>query len=45
MDEPLDFHDPFNGGATSTFDEPGALSFFWDELAMSAISPSCSELD
>jgi hypothetical protein len=31
MDDPFDFHDPFNGGAT-TFDEPGALNSFWDEL-------------
>jgi hypothetical protein len=43
MDEPSDFHDPFNGGATSTFDEPGALSFFWDELDAGDLTQPCAQ--
>ena len=43
MDEPSEFHDPFNGGATSAFDEPDALTFFWDELDAGALTQPCPQ--
>jgi hypothetical protein len=32
MDRLSEFHDPFNGDATSAFDEPDAFSSLWDDL-------------
>jgi hypothetical protein len=43
MDESLEFHDPSNGGATSAFDEPDALTFFWDELDAGALTQPCPQ--
>lgn len=43
MNDPSEFHDPFNGGATSTFDEPDALNSFWDELNRANLTQSCPQ--
>ena len=43
MNDPSDFHDAFNGGATSTFDEPDALYSFWDELNEANLTRSCPQ--
>jgi hypothetical protein len=43
MNDPSEFHDPFDGGATSTFDEPDALSSFWDELNGANLTQSCPQ--
>lgn len=41
MNDPSEFHDLFNGSATSTFDEPDALNSFWDELNEGNLTQSC----
>lgn len=43
MDNSPEFHDPFNGGATSAFDEPGAFSSFWDELNVGNLAQPCPQ--
>ena len=42
MDDPSEFHDLFDGGATSTFDEPDALNF-WDEISGADLIQSCAQ--
>lgn len=41
MDNSPVFHYPFNGGATSAFDEPGAFSSFWDGLHAGDLTQPC----
>ena len=43
MNDSSDFYDPFNSGATSTFDEPGALNSFWDELNGANLTQPCPQ--
>ncbi|KAI7152039.1 hypothetical protein KC349_g9178 [Hortaea werneckii] len=39
----IPFHDPFNGDATSAFDDPDALGFFWDELNAGDLTQPCPQ--
>jgi len=43
MDNPPVFNDPFNGGATSTFDEPDAFSSCWDGLHAGDLTQPCPQ--
>lgn len=43
MDNPSEFHDPFNGDATLAFDEPDAFSSFWDELNAGGQTQPCPQ--
>lgn len=43
MDNPSEFHDPFNGDTTLAFDEADAVSSFWDELDAGGQTQPCPQ--